>query len=193
MKRKEFLQQACTYGLCSCAVASLFAPAAKLFAEEAKPEGMPEKPKEDWRIGFMQERYAKLLASLEKRADSAALDAALEDVGQYCASTTDMVKAHAGDPDGFLATIREKWHADATQDKATGVVALAFPAMKECPCALVRAGLTSARVCQCSVGWQKKAFGVVFGRPVEVALKGSLLRGDPRCSFEIRVASKAAA
>lgn len=193
MERKEFLKQACAYGLCSCAVASLFASASPLQAEEAMPEMKPDQPKPDWRIGFMQERYAKLLAALEKHVDGAGLDAALTEVGQYCASTSDMITANAGKPEAFLTTIREKWHAEASYDAATGVVALAFPAMKECPCAFVRTGVTPARVCQCSVGWQKRAFGVVFGRPVEVELKGSLLRGDPRCSFEIHAGAKNAA
>lgn len=193
MERKEFLKQACAVGLCSCAVASLFASAATLRADEPKPETSPEKPKDDWRIGFMQERYAKLLAALEKRVDTPALDTALEDVGQFCASSFGMAAPFAGDPEGLLAKMRQEWHADASYDEPAGVVKLAFPAAKECPCALVRMGMTSARACQCSIGWQKQTFGVAFGRPVEVRLTGSLLHGQERCSFEIRAGAKAAA
>lgn len=186
MKRKEFIKQACGVGLCSCVIASMFAPAARLAAEEPKPEDKPEKPKEDWRIGFMQQRYAKLLTALSTRVEAPALSGALEEVGRYCAGTSNMAAPFAGNPEGLFAVMREKWHADVTYDAEQGAVALAFPEMKECPCAFVRAGVTPACVCQCSIGWQKHAFEVVFGRPVEVELKGSLLRGDRRCSFEIR-------
>jgi len=52
---------------------------------------------------------------------------------------------------------------------------------------IVCKGLTPPSVCECSLGWQKQAFSAVFGSPVEVEIKEPFLRGNPRCSFGIRV------
>lgn len=192
MKRKEFLKQIGGFGVCSCVVASVFAPAVAM-ADENKPTEKPKTPPEDWRVSFAQQRYARFLAALGPRVEPAVLNGALEEVGRYCASTADFVATYAGNPDGFLAHIREKWHAEATYDARRGTLALAFPAMKECPCALVRTGTTPATACQCSIGWQKYAFGTVFGRPVQVELKDSILRGGARCVFSINAGPAPAA
>jgi hypothetical protein len=186
MERKEFLKQACALGLCSCTVASLFASAVVQAADEPKPAPKPEAKPEDWRIGFAQQRYAKLLSVLAAKVDEPTLNAALQEVGRFCGSTVKFVVPYAGNPEGFLAEIRKQWPVTVDYDAVKGVVSLAFPATGECPCALVRKGVTPAVVCQCSLGWQKQVFGIVFGRPVEVELKESLLRGDPRCAFVIR-------
>ena len=190
MKRKEFLKQACTLGLCSCAVASMFAPLVS-GAETETTGAKPEKPNDDWRLGFMQQRYAKLLAALDQRADTGTLDAALEQVGRFCADSAKVAKPYAGKPEGLVKFMREQWQSDVTYDAEAGRVSLAFPAIKECPCPFVRMGVTPARICQCAVGFQKEAFGVAFGRPVEVELKSSLLRGGERCAFEVRASHAA--
>lgn len=184
MERKEFLKRACSAGFCACAVASLLAPSAEA-AEGAPPE--------DWRLSFMRERYAKLLEALAARVDAKTFDAILEDVGRFCAGTASFVKEHAGDPDGFIAAIKDRWHAEAAFDRASGVVTLAFPPAGGCPCPLVVKGVTPASVCRCSLGWQRHAFETVTGRPVQAELKSSVLRGDARCSFEMRVGASASA
>lgn len=53
----------------------------------------------------------------------------------------------------------------------------------------MRKGVTPPAMCQCSLGWQKHAWGVVFGRPVETELKESLLRGGEKCAFRIHVSA----
>jgi hypothetical protein len=192
MERKEFLKNACGFGLCACVAAAAFAPGVALAEDKMPATDKPAAPPEDWRIGFAQQRYAKLLAALGPRVEPAVLSSALQEVGRFCARSSNLVDAYAGNPEGFLNNLRARWKADATYDAEHGTVALAFPAMAECPCALVRKGVTPPSVCECSLGWQKHAFEVVFARPVEVELKGSLLRGDSQCSFAIRAATKPA-
>lgn len=191
MERRDFLRNTCGAGLCACAIGALFSSTAA--AEQAKPAAdtppaSPPEPKEDYRIRFAQERYAKLLTALGAKVPAETLGGALEQVGEFCASSSTIVKPFAGKPEAFLATMREKWHADVTHDEVAGVVTVAFPPMKSCPCGLVRMGVTPPSVCQCSIGWQRSAFTAVFGRPVQVELKQSLLRGADRCRFEIRLA-----
>jgi hypothetical protein len=184
MDRKDFITQACGAGLCSCAVAALFASASgHAHAEDAPPK------KEDWRISFAQQRYARLLTSLAARTDDTTIAAVLEDVGRSCASTVPFIATHAGDPDGFFAEIKQRWHAAVDYDRDHGAVRLSFGSAGDpCPCGLVKMGVTPPSVCHCSIGWQKHAFEVIFGRPVQVELKDSLLRGGTKCAFEVRAA-----
>ena len=58
-----------------------------------------------------------------------------------------------------------------------------------CLCPMVEskpAGL-SPTYCQCSVGYVKETFDLRFGRPVQVELLDSVLRGGKRCKFKITV------
>jgi hypothetical protein len=192
MNRKDFLKQTCGIGLCACTVASLFASATTPTSATPEAASKPATSPEDRRLDFARQRYAKLLTVLSARVDESTLHGVLEDVGRFCASNVGPVKAHAGDPDGFLALMKDSWKADVNYDRERGVVSLAFPSTGKCPCALVGTGTTPAVQCQCSLGWQKQAFETVFGRPVKAELKESLLRGGSRCAFEIRVESKPA-
>ena len=196
MDRKEFLQHACGMGLCSCAVASVIATATgtvRAGDETDAPTPAPAKPEDDWRIPFVEERYARMLGLIATQTDEKTLNTILEGVGRYCASTADFVPTHAGDPEGFVAALRERWKANVSYDPEKRAVSLAFPTGDECPCPLVKKGVTPPAVCNCSLGWQKHAFEIVFGQPVEVTLTKSLLHGDDRCAFEIRVPGTAPA
>lgn len=46
----------------------------------------------------------------------------------------------------------------------------------------------SASYCWCSVGYVQEIHERVFGRPVNVELVESVLRGNPRCRFRITLA-----
>jgi len=59
----------------------------------------------------------------------------------------------------------------------------------QCLCTLVEScpkGL-SPTYCHCSVGYVKECYDQIFGRPVEVELLESVLRGGKRCRFKIMV------
>jgi predicted hydrocarbon binding protein len=45
----------------------------------------------------------------------------------------------------------------------------------------------SATFCYCSCGWFKKLFEAVLGVPIRVTLRRSMIQGDDRCEFSIRV------
>jgi hypothetical protein len=70
------------------------------------------------------------------------------------------------------------------------------PAMRRyyaCHCQLVRTALRDgkpripATFCYCSAGFEKLHFDAIFGEPVEVELLETLLKGDARCRFAIRI------
>lgn len=45
----------------------------------------------------------------------------------------------------------------------------------------------SARFCQCSAGFHKKRWEMIFGRPLQAEVLESVLRGDDRCRFAIHL------
>lgn len=188
MNRKDFLTKACSAGFCSCTVAAMFSSTLNAeSAEASKAEKNAEPPKEDWRIGFAQERYAVLLKALEQEGGAPALEKALHQVGGYCASKSEMLKANEGKPLEYMEAMRRSWNAKVDYDEKQGLVRISFATEGTCPCPLVKTGLTPSSVCQCSVGMQQRAMSTVFKRPVKVELKESLLRGSNKCSFEVRL------
>jgi hypothetical protein len=62
-----------------------------------------------------------------------------------------------------------------------------------CHCQLVRSALRDGKpnipptFCYCSAGYEKLHYDVIFGEPVEVELLETLLKGDPRCRFAIKI------
>lgn len=58
-----------------------------------------------------------------------------------------------------------------------------------CFCPLIRE--TGKRIsldyCYCSAGWYRGIYEGIFGSPVEVTVEESLLNGDDRCRFTIRI------
>ena len=80
MNRKDFFKHICKYGACGCAGMMLLSPA-NLLANDDKGE----EKKEDWRIGFMQERIAKLIESMNSKLDEETINSLLENMGRFCA------------------------------------------------------------------------------------------------------------
>lgn len=178
MERREFIRALCSGGLCSCVLGLSTSGAA---GDEPAAKDQPK----DWRLPFAQERYARLLALMGAKLSPAETTEVLEDLGRYCASRSDMTGRFKGNPDGFLDELSRRWHAEVSQDRDRGLVEIAFPPSGECACPLLRKGLSPGSACDCSAGWQKQAFEVVFGRPVAVRIVSTVLRGGDRCRFEV--------
>lgn len=180
MERRDFLKTACAAGFCSCAVASLLA------SDETKPAGGTP-AKEDWRIGFAKQRYAKLVSVVAATVEPQTFDAIIAEVGRFC-SDQGFAKTYVGDLDGYCAEMQKRWGAKTEIDRERGVVQLAFTVPGgDCACPLMGKGLVPAAACNCSVGAVRQAFTVVTQRAVACELKESALRGDPRCAFEVRL------
>jgi predicted ArsR family transcriptional regulator len=177
MNRKQFLSD-CACALCSCAAAGLITQNAA--AEETKPA-------EDWRLPFVKQRYAKLIEILAGKVDEATLTEILRQLGYSCASGYWLIKQHKGDVDGFIREFKKQANEDITYDREKGIVTVVGPERTECFCPLIQKNLTSAKVCNCSLGWQQCTYETLLGRKVQVQLTESVLRGGKRCCFQIRV------
>jgi hypothetical protein len=161
-----------------------------LFLAGASPVAAEPKAPEDWRLSFVKKRYGRLLEILSSRMDEKALKETLFDLGTYCSGLGDgTTKKFRGDLEGFRQmTKRGVSGDDITFDWEKGVITMASGERTDCFCPLIsRLHQKSATACNCSLGWQKHTWETLLQKQVQVELKESVLRGDKRCVFEIRV------
>jgi hypothetical protein len=184
MDRKEFLKS-CACGLCACAAASLIPSAELCAAEPAKPN--------DWRLPFVQKRYAKLLELLSGRMDEKAINELLLDLGADCSSSDDKnMKKFRGDPEGYRKAAKKSSPGDdIIYDWENGVITMAGGERSECSCPLVSIHAHTPKVvCNCTLGWQQHTWENILQKKVKVELKESVMRGDKRCVCKIYVGEK---
>jgi len=179
MDRKEFLK-GCATGLSVCA-AAMCAPTAAMAGDAPKPE--------DWRLPFVKQRFAKLLATLSDKMEPAALDAALQDMGAFCASQHDARLAQfRGDVEGYCNDMAKNG-IEIIRDDAHKVYTSTYKPGADCFCPFNSlAAKTPGVMCNCSVGWAKHSWGAVLGKEPKVVLKEAVLRGGKACVFEITAA-----
>lgn len=180
MNRNEFLR-ACSSGLCACVGAGAIG--------EASSPGAAASPTEDWRLRFVQRRYAKLIGVLSEKMNEAAVSATLHELGRYCASTNGRLAEFRGDLEGYRALIKRSVSGDDVSfDQEKGIIGVTSPERADCFCPLISVSEHTPEVaCNCSLGWHSETWETVTSRKVEVELKESVLRGGKRCVFEVRI------
>ncbi len=177
MERSDFIK-CCAAGVCSCAVSLLPVPA----HAAAQDDDLK------WKMGFVHHRFAKLVQILRDNVDQETRNKIFENLGRECARQySGLTDRYRGDIRGFLATIHERWAESAEYDEKSGVIRVVDKA-PNCTCALVDQSLTPGDFCHCTIGWQKQAYSTVLGKPVDVELESSILRGGKKCIFVIRTA-----
>jgi hypothetical protein len=186
MKRKDFLKS-CAAGMCSCAAFGLAVPDA---AEAQQASGAPENPEVAGlkrRLDAAQSRFAALVAVLARELDAPSRKKILGSLGGACADQyNDMIAKYENNIRGFLAYAREEWVDEAVYDEKAGTIRLVDKSSK-CACPLVKQGTTPGAFCDCTLGWQAAVYSRIIGRPVEVELERSILRGDQHCAYLVRI------
>ncbi|MEW5765127.1 MAG: hypothetical protein ACOYXN_02870 [Acidobacteriota bacterium] len=182
MDRKDFLKSACS--LCACGCVAGLVGGTKVLASE-------EKPPVDPRLAFTRYQVAKLVGLMAVEANAGACKPILEGMGRECAKLSLANANIKGDPEGYFAAAKEAWGTEFSWDKEKGVITVTGTE-KACSCPLVDLRRTPAFFCNCTVGYQKQAFEMIFGGPVEVSLKATQLSGAKRCVFEVRPSAGAA-
>jgi hypothetical protein len=180
MKRNEFFKKACLTGLCTCAgIASI--GSVDLLAQENK-----EEKKDDWRIGFMQRRFAKLVDNMGEKISASQRDELLEQMGRNCSATNnEKWKNFNGSIEKALAEIESDFAEKATFDSKTQTITIIGKKTTECFCPFAGGKNITKDFCNCSIGWQKNTFETISGKKAEASIIASILRGDDRCSFKI--------
>jgi predicted hydrocarbon binding protein len=196
MRRKEFLR--CCTGVCSCGAlgwlasqsmgAEAVAPASQATHPAPTPTPDPELESLRWKLGAVQTRFARLIGILDHNVDEPVRRKILQELGAECArSFASVYEPYRGRLREFLAQVETQWVEKAEYDEAAGVIRI-IDRSRECTCPFVKMGETPGDFCDCSLGWQKLAYSTILGRPVEVEVEESLLRGGKRCVLRISVA-----
>jgi predicted hydrocarbon binding protein len=139
-------------------------------------------------MGKRMERWITcLIAGLDEHVDEETRAKVLEQCGRQCQSQSFIKKARdiyqkSENIDEFLDNFRQVYkhlHRDGDE------VYIVYP---KCYCSHVNKippGKLSATYCNCSRGWAKALFEGALGRPVEVIMEESIVKGDKQCKFRI--------
>ncbi len=139
-------------------------------------------------MGKSMERWITCLtAELDEHVDEETRAKVLEQCGRQCQSQSFIKKARdiyqkSENIDEFLDNFRQVYkhlHRDGDE------VYIIYP---KCYCSLVNKippRKLSATYCNCSRGWAKALFEGALGRPVEVIMEESIVKGDKQCKFRI--------
>jgi predicted hydrocarbon binding protein len=126
-----------------------------------------------------------MLGMVSENVDAATRNKLLRRLGRYCArENSGLTTKHKNDLSGFLQSIQE-WGAKPGYDEAAGTIRVVEA--RPCSCPLVKEGVTPPEFCECTLGWQEEAYSTVLGKPVQVFLDESRLRGSDRCVFRIQI------
>ena len=129
-----------------------------------------------------------LFRMLETETDPIRLKKMLENRGRQCISKTYIKKVrdalkNARNTEEFLDNLGKTLRLLKREgDK----VYLVYP---RCYCHKIKAfqGPIPENYCLCSVGWAREMFEQALGRPVEVELESSVVRGDKSCRMRIMI------
>jgi hypothetical protein len=191
MKRKEFLQSMCGYGVCSCLGVTMLSgcgtpgPASTSDVAAPPPGSPPAQTREQWLIEFMRQRHFDLVKALEAGTDSETAGRIMAQVGRQCVK--DMAADFKGDPDRWFEFAKSRWYESVDYDRARGMIQVRQK-NGECSCPFVQKGQAPAFLCDCTVGAQTILYESIFERPVRITLNETVLRGGERCSFTVQLA-----
>lgn len=139
----------------------------------------------DWWIDFMQNRFRDLIYILNETLEEETFIKALHQLGAKCGE--DFAKRYKNDPEGFFTFIKSLWADTIDYDEEREIIKVNEKVRDTCNCPFIPMKDAPAILCNCSIGTQKKIYESLFERPVSVTLEKSVLRGDERCSFIIKL------
>lgn len=184
MNRKDFFKKACLLGACGCAAVPMLSMTNALATPGTKTDDKP-----DWRIGFMKDRFAKLVELISENVDSKIRDKMFEEMGRECARLGfEYFKGHLSDIDTFIKKAEAEWAEKVTYDKDKKEIIHIGKQKKECFCPFVDNAKTPTDFCNCSLGWQKEMFEKVLNKEIpEAIIDSTVLRGGKSCNFTMKL------
>ncbi len=111
----------------------------------------------------------------------------LHQCGAACTQTADLLNGAASiresfardtDVDTLFQAFRSQHYNRPGLTKQGDTITLVF---QECTCPLVAQGVSHPALCNCTAGYSKKIFETLLGRPIDVNLEQTILRGDEIC------------
>jgi predicted hydrocarbon binding protein len=179
MDRKTFFQKFFQGGLIATLAGGLKIPGLRAEDSDAASLSMQDQFRHRW-IGSLLKNFSKM-----KNSDEGI--SLLESCGRDCARSGAIQMAVEADKNVDNLLNKLKTHLGEENAVRDGKrITIQYP---KCYCPLV-SGMTPQKDsawCNCSRGWLLEMFETVTGKPAQVELKQSILRGDERCRFEIRI------
>lgn len=184
MNRKDFFKKACMLGVCGCAAVPMLSMTNNFASNESNTDDKP-----DWRLGFMKDRFAKLVELIGENVDSKTKDKMFEEMGRECSRLGfEHIKKYVGDFESFAKDAEAKWAESIEYDKGKGIITSISKQKENCFCPFVDKSKTPKDFCNCSLGWQKETFKAITGKEIEEAkVESSILRGGKSCNFKMKV------
>ena len=184
MNRKDFFKKACVSGICGCTGLS-FLLNSKAFADDEEVK----KEEQDWRIGFIQRRFAKLVSTFNSNLDEKTSKELLEQMGRECSNEgKNSILKFKGDTEGYLKEIEAQWAEKVEFDKEKKEITVFGRKKDKCLCPFVDNAIMPENFCNCSIGWFTQSFETLLDQNVKVTLLSSVLQGNERCTFKIKLA-----
>ncbi len=132
-----------------------------------------------------------MMEVLDQEADEEARRLIMEACGRSCIGTSTLekvrrIKQKAQNLEDLLNELNQA-HIGGGYLKLDGETIQA--SYDHCYCGSVSKAKVpfSSTYCLCSCGWYKQLFETLFDKPVEVELQGSIIQGNERCQFLIRI------
>jgi len=174
-------------GMCSCAGIMLLNRDAGAMDLDEPGDPVDARIQEiEWKVGFMQRRFGKMLDLLKETTDIETQAHILEGMGRACAAEyTEQIKQFQGDIDGFIKHMEEQWAEKVDYNKEKGMISVTGKKQESCFCPFVNRDHTPKEFCSCSLGWQKETFEFISGKKVEASISDTILRGSESCNFQI--------
>ncbi len=181
--RRAFLKESCA--VCSCLSATMLL-AGSAGADEPSEAEQALKQQIDQTTAFAGAWTSSLMQIMDKELESEDIVTILEACGSACAerNSAPLITAYANDLDGLLGKMKELWLESYEHNSEEQNIQLTGRQAQTCPCPIHPAG-NSSSYCECSNGHMKHMFSEVIGKPVDVTLTESVLRGGERCSWKI--------
>jgi hypothetical protein len=216
MDRKEFLSRIGRSGACLCAAAAGMAsalagvvPTEKRFEDKAArpaidetPPGEPSPERAARRMEFGDGWIRRFLEVMERNLDEATRERLMRANGEACYAAYAGKDPPWADPvsferfaDWIARSGKEQGYSVAGRDIFTEFTVNAETGKPSpegvCLCPMVEAqaaGKIPAFYCLCAAGYVREMHERLLGRPVQVQLVDSVLRGGKRCKFKINLA-----
>lgn len=187
MNKREFIKDICRLGMCSCTLGIINPDIVNANTNDEDCDKLKELNwRLEWRINHAKNQLGMLLQKIEPEISSETRKKILEDMGRNCAKSLNWAEKYKNNPEGFFDHMYKHSGENISFDKERKKITV-VTRERDCDCPIVNSSKTPAYYCNCSLGWQKETYEVILGKPVDVELKESVLRGSKRCVFEITI------
>jgi hypothetical protein len=185
LSRKNFLKTACMAGACICGFGSIAAAASN---QSVNSEDSVE---EDKNLKLVQEYLGSLLVTMDKNLGEKGNRKNIKHLAAIHykqLSMDEFLKPYEGNLDGFISLLEKEWNWKVTYDKSAKII-IADENKSYCVCPMInhKSELKPGALCYCSEGFAEMMFSKVVQHKVSSRVVSSIMRGDDRCRYEIKL------